>query len=258
MSLIDHPRGNYRFIAGIAPYSCGVIAMPGFEIVHVTLQQPAAYRAGFDHFAQHLQDAGRPRDALCAIELRSPAPFTFDGFSAFNAEYEGLLAAWGLLLDDGKCNPLARTNVAPAVCLPSEPSLYAFSYTVPTTGDGVTPTFIVAGAGDLDDQANLNIDAVVRRGEISTDAMRGKAAVVMDVMQERLDGLGVNWSHVTMVNVYTVQALQPYLVDAILDRTGDAAAHGVHWHFANPPIDELAFEMDVRGVRQEWWIQGGG
>ena len=37
MALIDHPTGNYRFLPGIAPYSCGVVSAPGYEIAHVIL-----------------------------------------------------------------------------------------------------------------------------------------------------------------------------------------------------------------------------
>ena len=64
---------------------------------------------------------GRPRAALCAIELRSPTPFSFEGFDAFNAVYRALLTEWKLLVDGG--NPIARTNVAPLVGAPSEASL---------------------------------------------------------------------------------------------------------------------------------------
>ena len=35
-----NPKGGYRFLPGIEPYSSGVIAEPGFEIVHVTLSSP--------------------------------------------------------------------------------------------------------------------------------------------------------------------------------------------------------------------------
>lgn len=42
MKLIDNPKGNYKFLSGIAPYSCGVIAMPGYEIIRVKLQDPIA------------------------------------------------------------------------------------------------------------------------------------------------------------------------------------------------------------------------
>ena len=38
--LVKNPNGNYSFIRGIAPYSGGVVAQPGFEIVHARFQQP--------------------------------------------------------------------------------------------------------------------------------------------------------------------------------------------------------------------------
>ena len=99
MSLIDHPEGNYRFLPGIAPYSCGAVSAPGFEIVHAVLQRPLPYRAGFDRIAGHLAAAGRPKAALCGVELRSPAPFSFPGFAAFNGEYAAILEGWGLLVN---------------------------------------------------------------------------------------------------------------------------------------------------------------
>ena len=67
--------GNYRFIPGITAFSSGVIAMPGHEIVHATLAAPMPWREGFALIERHLRAQGRPRTALCGIELRSPAQF---------------------------------------------------------------------------------------------------------------------------------------------------------------------------------------
>ena len=95
--------------------------------------------------------AGTIRDAQGAavpgatIELRSPRPFSFGGFDEFNGAYRQLLESWGLLVDG--VNPIARTNVAPVVGPPAEPSLFGFSYTVPSAASG-PPTFVVAGSGD--------------------------------------------------------------------------------------------------------------
>jgi len=185
------------------------------------------------------------------VELRLPAPLPFDGFTDFNAGYRSLLSDWSLLLD-GR-NPVARTNVAPEVQPPSEPSLYAFSFTRPSQPRSL-PTFIVAGAGDLNDQAALLPSAVVRAGETSTDALREKAACVMQVMHDRLHGLGRNWDEVTTTNVYTIQPLETFLKRAILDVAGTPAIHGLHWHYSHPPIADLIFEMDVRGVDRELFI----
>jgi hypothetical protein len=113
MPLIPHPQGQYLFLPGIAPYSCGAVSAPGFEIAHVTLHRPTPYRQGFDLIENHLEREGRPKAALCGVELRSPRPFTFQGFAEFNAEYASMLKDWGLFVDG--INPVARTNVAPGV-----------------------------------------------------------------------------------------------------------------------------------------------
>ena len=207
---------------------------------------------GIDQSIQHLAARDRPAAALCGVELRSPAPVSFAQFAAFNWEYRQHLARHDLLLKD--VNPLSRTNVAPAVHGVAEPSLHAFSYTMPSRNVAGPPTFVVAGAGDLRDQAHLAPDAIVRRGEHTPDALREKAAVVMQAMQARLHGLKVEWTAVTAINVYTVHPVEPYVVDTILRPAGACAARGIHWHFAHPPVSELAFEMDLRGVRQELWI----
>jgi hypothetical protein len=85
MPLIPHPHGDYLFLPGISPYSCGVVSAPGFEIAHVTFRHPIAYRRMFDLIENYLKDSRRPKAALCGIELRSPRPFTFSGFAEFNS-----------------------------------------------------------------------------------------------------------------------------------------------------------------------------
>jgi len=249
MQLIHNPNGNYAFLTGIAPYSAGVTALPGFEIIRATLADALPWRQGFALAEEHLRTLGRPLTALCAVELRSPAPFSFAGFAAFNGEYQAHLIEWGLLLD-GR-NPIARTNVAPAINPPAEPCLYAFSYTVPTASQTDARTFIVAGAGDLRDQADLSPAAVVRPGETSAEAMREKARVVLAVMQERLFGLGMGWADVSGVGVYTVQPLHPLLEGTVSCLLHEATQRGIHWHYSRPPIADLEYEMDLRGVRVE-------
>ena len=129
MPLVDHPAGNYRFLPGIAPYSCGAVSAAGFEIVHAIFQRPPPYRAGLEGVAEFLSAEGRPRAALCGVELRSPRPYTFQGFAEFNAGYAAILKSWGLFVDG--VNPVARTNVAPVVDPPREGLLYGFSFTRP-------------------------------------------------------------------------------------------------------------------------------
>ena len=151
MPLIAHPQGDYRFLPGISPYSCGVVSAPGFEIAHITFPHLIAYRRMFDVIENYLKDSRRPKAALCGIVLRSPCPFTFSGFAEFNAGYSKILEDWGLFRRDG-INPVARTNVAPEVDPPSEPGLFGFSFTRecdPFLPPTLPRTFVVSGAGEL-------------------------------------------------------------------------------------------------------------
>ncbi|MCI0546211.1 MAG: RidA family protein [Candidatus Rokubacteria bacterium] len=243
--LRDHPTGGYRFLPGITAFSSGVVAMPGSEIVHATLGAPVPWREGFARIDRHLREVGRPRTALCGIELRSPAPFTFDGFAAFNEGYRALLAEWGILVGDD--NPIPRTNVAPVIAAPAEPSLYAFDYTVP--GTTPAPAFVVAGAGEMRDRGQGN-DGIVRYGDTSPDAMREKARFVMGIMKDRMQALGAAFARVTVINVYCAEPIHGLMAD-VLGPAGGAAIHGLRWFPSRPPVKGLEFEVDMRGVARE-------
>src|SRR4051794_12702357 len=78
------PGGGYRYIPAVFQYSGGVAAEPGFEIVRIRFRTPVPLGEGFARAEQAIREAGRPPTAFCACELRSPAPFTEDGFRAFN------------------------------------------------------------------------------------------------------------------------------------------------------------------------------
>ena len=91
LMLVENKRGNYFFLKGIAPYSAGVVAGTGFEVVHVRFARYIPLRSGFDAVEAHLKRAGRPRQAMCGMELRSPKPFSFAGFNQFNAGYIDVL-----------------------------------------------------------------------------------------------------------------------------------------------------------------------
>jgi hypothetical protein len=233
-------------VPGIPAFSSGVVAADGFEIVHATLREPLPWRAGFERIERHLRAEGRPRTALCGIELRSPAPFTFDGFDTFNQGYRALLGEWGILVGDD--NPIPRTNVAPMMGAPAEPSLYGFAYTVP--GATPEPTFVVAGAGEMRDRAR-GAQGIVRLGDTSPQAMCEKARFVMGIMRDRLSALGGAWSRVTAIEVYTALPIDGALLAEILGPAGPAAVHGIRWFPSRPPIQGLEFEVDLRGVARE-------
>jgi len=247
--LIENPRGGFRFLRGIAPYSGGAIAAAGFEIEHARLHPPLALKAGFDRIRGHLAELGRPVQALCGIELRSPKPFTFEGFARFNAGYIEVLRSWDIFQDG--MNPVARTNVAPQIGAPAEPALYGFSYTVPRAAAAKRwpATFVLAGAGELP-EGSLEPERVVRRGETSPEAIEEKARFVLGIFNERLRELGAAWRDATAINVYTVHDIHPLLGRFLLEGTA-GAPHGFTWHYARPPIITIEFELDVRACRRE-------
>ncbi len=248
--LLSNSRGGYSFLRGGSAYSAGVAAAPGFTIEHVRLARTIPLMAGFALVEEHLRAAGRPLAALCAIALRSPEPFSFAGFKDFNAVYAGVLKSWDIMVDG--INPVARTNVAPAVDPPSEPSLYSFAYTVPA--EGAPTSFVVAGAGELP-EGSASPDDVVCRGDTSAAAMAAKARCVLGLLEGRLRGLGTDWDQVTTTNIYTVHDVNALLASEVLPHIGPAGQHGVTWHFTRPPIVSIEYEMDLFGNTRETVVQ---
>ena len=56
--LRDVPHGGYRFLPGIPAFSSGVVAQPGWEIVHATLTAPVPWREGFARIDRQLREVG--------------------------------------------------------------------------------------------------------------------------------------------------------------------------------------------------------
>jgi hypothetical protein len=237
--------GGYAYIPGVFQYSAGAVALPGFRIERVRFAAPVPLAHGFERVADHIKAAGRPLTAFCACELRSPAPFTEAGFIAFNRIYVGTLAEWGLFKDE--VNPVARSNVCPELDPPAEPSFHAFAYTV--AGDGPAPSFVIAGSGEAPEGKGSYGDSIVARGDTSAAGMRRKAVAVLGEMERRLGAMGASWRDTTAVQTYTVHDIHPFLGDELVRR--GAARHGLTWHFCRPPVVELDYEMDCRGVALE-------
>jgi len=239
-------EGGYRYLKAVFQYSSGVAAEPGFEIARARLARPLPLAAGFAAVEAHLRALGRPSTAFAACELRTAAPFSEQGFHDFNREYVKTLARWGIYKDE--VNPVARTNVCPAYDPPTEPVLYAFSYTVPAP-IAQRGSFIIAGGGEARGGAGSFAERTVRNGETSPDAMRDKVRFVVAEMEQRLATLGFSWKDAVSTQAYTVQDIGA-LVGAEIAARG-AAAGGLAWHFARPPVAGLEFEMDVRGAARE-------
>lgn len=244
--MLAETAGGYAFVPGSDPYSEGVVATAGYEIVHAILATPKPWVGAFQGITGFLASRDRPLSALCAIELRSPKVTRFDGFLQFNEGYRAVLIEQDLLVSG--MNPLARTNVVPDFSPPAEVVMRAFSFTIESKES--TPTFVTSGAGELVGDA-LDRGSIVRRGDTDPAALREKAAHVMETMSTRLERLGVRWGHATAVAVYTKHDPGDVVRTEVVPRIGSAVRYGVVWHPSSPPITELEYEMDVRGARRE-------
>ena len=244
--VIKFSAGGYRSLQGVFQYSAGVAAEPGFEIERARFLRPIPLEEGFAALADYLAAIGRPLAALCACELRSPAPFSEDGFATFNRAYVGTLERWGICRDDA--NPVARSNVCPEIDPPASPSFHAFAYTVPAR-PGVRPSFHIAGSGEVPEGKGNYRDHIIRRGDTSPAGLREKARYVLGEMERRMQALGFDWTRATATQLYTVHDVFPILPGELIRR--GAAPGGLTWHFARPPVVGLDFEMDVRGVARE-------
>lgn len=245
MSTIAFEPGGYRFVQGVFQYSAGVAALPGYRMVRVRFHTPVPLDEGFRRIEKIVAAAGRPLTAFAACELRSPAPFTEDGFREFNEIYVGTLSRWGIF--DGAVNPVARSNVCPELEKPQVPSFYAFTYT--EEGDATLPSFVVAGSGEAPEGRGNYRDHTIRIGDVSPDGLRAKAQWVLGEMERRLGALGFSWQDTTASQVYTVHDVHPFLGDELVRR--GAARAGLTWHFCRPPVLTLDYEMDCRGIERE-------
>ena len=109
--LIVFAEGGYSFLKGGFPYSQGVRALPGYAIERVRFARPLPVQSGFAAIERYLASIGRPRTALCAAELRSPRPFSMQGFTGFNQGYVDVLQALGAVSAMGSIRWRARTSL---------------------------------------------------------------------------------------------------------------------------------------------------
>ena len=250
--VVVFKAGGYRYIKGVFQYSAGVAAEPGYEIERARFARPVRINDGYAAVEAHLKALGRPTTAFAACELRSPAPFTEQGFIDFNRVYVKTLARWGIYKEDGESfmNPVARTNVCPMYEKPPEAMMYAFSYTVPAkrNGGAARGSFILAGSGDRG-RGKTPQEAIIRYGDTSPEGMREKVLFVVAEMERRLKLLGFTWKDATSAQAYTVQNIG-HLVGEVFAARG-AAEGGLSWTYAWPPVQGLEFEMDVRGPTRE-------
>lgn len=237
--------GGYRYVPGVSQYSAGVAAQSGYALHRVRFTESLPLSQGFNHVQAHLKELGRPVQAFCACELRSPAPFTEQGFRDFNEIYIDTLKRWGIFVDG--VNPVARSNVCPYVDPPAEPSIHAFSYTVPVTN--AQPSFIISGSAEAPEGHKSYREVTIALSDLSKDGLRKKITYVIGEMFRRMQLLGFDWRDVTATQIYTVHDFHSLLVEQFKDTK--ALEHGLSWHFNRPPVIDLEYEMDCRAVFHE-------
>lgn len=227
--------GGFRFLPIDAPFSAGVAAEPGYQIVRVRTPRYTSLAKGFRIVEKTIETEGRPIAALCAMELRIPKPLSREAFDEFNVGYVAQLQGWGLAVDGRQ--PAARTNVAPEIEPPEQPSLHAFCYTV--EGVGQRDTFVISGAPE-------------------PPGIQGGPSVfwaaIAKILEERMTALGVNWADATETQFYGTRADHELFAAHGLARFEDLVRPGLRWFFARPPVDFLNLEIDVRGLARERWL----
>ncbi|MGO9607560.1 MAG: hypothetical protein ACLQAT_29870 [Candidatus Binataceae bacterium] len=246
--LLDNSKGNYKFLSGRGvPFSSGAVADSGYGIVHATFRPLVRLSEGYGLIERHLRDVDRAINTVCGVELRIPAPLTPAGFEEFNRAYLERIAAWGVMVD--RFNPIARTNVAPAVATIDEPSLYGFYYIVPAAGVS-RPAFVLAGAPEMATSADGKRE-IVALGDVSSEGLRRKTLCVIDNLGKVLGEMKLNWSDASAVNLYTVHNLQPLFASDLIPALGIAAHRGIRWHYSRPPVVGLELEIDCYAAQRE-------
>jgi hypothetical protein len=234
--MLAHNRsGNYRFLAAEGrPFSGGVMADEGYDLVHARFERPVPLEAGLAAAVGHVASAGRLVHAIAGFELRIPESLTKADFDAFNRGYVSNLR--GLDLEVDGLLPVARTNVAAIAGGVSEPSVYAMSYTLP--GRRIRPAFVLSGAPEEEVGSTATmLDSIMR------------------VLSVRLHEIGASWEDATAIQLYGVDNFQDLIVDRVLKLAGPAAVHGIRWFPSLPPIQGLRLEIDVRSAGTELVLQ---
>jgi hypothetical protein len=230
-TLVHSPRGNYSFLAAEGkPFSRGAVADRRFDLVHATFERPVSLDTGLEAAARHVSSAGRPVESIVGFELRIPRPLSQARFVEFNRPYVATLRRMGLEVDG--LMTAGRSNVSPTVHPVEQPSVFGFTFTVPSTRG--RPAFLLSGVPE-------EVDGDARAMLKNITAVLGAAAGEM----------GCRLSDATVIQLYADVGVDTAVVAEVLRDFGDAAIRGLQWFPSMPPIEGLSYEIDARSTGTE-------
>jgi hypothetical protein len=247
--MLHLARSGYCFAEGVSQYSAGVAAEAGFGMTRVQFTDPIPLRTGLERAERIIQEAGRPVNALCAVELRSPSAFTEEAFMEFNADYTSILQDWGLIGSNG-LNPIARSHVCPSLFPVSEPSVHAFSFT--EVRAGASGDFVISGSAEAPEGHPAYRDHIESFRDLSTSGLQQKARFVTAELRRRISTLGLAEVSPNVIQIYSVHNVQSILITEVLRPL--RVRHAATWVVATPPVLDLEYEMDCRTVGVEQLI----
>ncbi|GAB7544690.1 hypothetical protein CS8_043650 [Cupriavidus sp. 8B] len=240
--LWHNSAGNYKILPGGPAYCTGVIPDEGFEVVRAQLKPWLPLTEAYAFIEQHLKSVGRPVQAFCGIEMRVPAPLTFDDWSSFNGPYLEQLHKWDLMY--GNLSGVCRSNIALAVNPPKIASMCAFSYTVPASSKRTS--FCLSGTADIDSDGKI-----IAEGDTSAAAMQRRARFTIDVIADSLARLGLSWADANQLAIFHVHDIPDLWGPELLGSVGETLRQGVVVYRARPPIAGGEVELEARGAAQD-------
>ncbi len=245
-ALMQHPDAGYAYLPGGANFSEGVVTLPGYAMTRIVFCQPLHYRQGFERASVFLSALGLTMRAICGAELRIERPLSLDGFAQLNHDYVECLDAWGLRIGDD--SPITRTNIAVDRVFPKQPLLYAFSYV--HGHESVQRCFLTAGTGEIDDR-----DLIIALDDHSAAGIGAKMDFVISALAQTLIHLEVDASSLTHVHTYTRLPIAVATLNDALSGVCGSLSCGIRWFYQCPPVQGVEFEMDVRRIVGERWLE---
>ena len=218
--------GNYRFLnAEARPFSSGAVTDPGFDISRVTFARPIPLEQGIAAAARHVSTAGRPVGSIAGFELRIPKPLSQTEFDTFNRRYVATLHGISLGLDG--VIPATRTNVAPTLGTIREPSVFGFTFTIPSSRK--SGAFILSGV---------------------TEEIQGSAAEMLSniagILAARARRLESSLVDSTTIQLYADAAPESQAFSGVEREFGEGIIRGMRWFPSLPPIEGRKFEIDAQ------------